>query len=244
MNAAWLTLKDGTRCKNIHIQCGLAVDMVIKSALVRRTLDNVTLVMIAFSHFETFFSQENSSELNKEIKYKNEDEEHNKVSLNSESLNHNNHLRQAADISLNSYNTNNFSSINSMTPHSNINNHNSGNSIKQNLSYISGSSLMTPSNTLHSEYNSIIRKNQNQKKLVSLDLTSSKKTNGNYSVKESNKKKLDYSEQNEKKLGNISNNRVPLFLQSNVGDYHPITTKNSVTRRDNSLMGVGKKNSK
>lgn len=40
------------KCKNIHLQCGIGVDMIIKSSLVRRTLDNVTCVMIAFNNFE------------------------------------------------------------------------------------------------------------------------------------------------------------------------------------------------
>jgi hypothetical protein len=46
-----MTAKDNTRCKDVHLQCGLSIDMIIKSSLVRKTLDNVTCVMIAFENF-------------------------------------------------------------------------------------------------------------------------------------------------------------------------------------------------
>jgi len=42
--------------KNIHSQCGKAVDMVIKSSLVRKSLDNVTCLMIAFNNFENCYN--------------------------------------------------------------------------------------------------------------------------------------------------------------------------------------------
>jgi hypothetical protein len=43
------------KSQNIHVGCGVAVDMVLKSALVRRTLDNVTCVIIGFDNFENSF---------------------------------------------------------------------------------------------------------------------------------------------------------------------------------------------
>jgi hypothetical protein len=46
------TKESSTKCKNIHLQSGVGVDMIIKSSLVRRTLDNVTCVLIGFSNFE------------------------------------------------------------------------------------------------------------------------------------------------------------------------------------------------
>lgn len=51
-----MTTKSSTRGKNIHIQCSLAVDMIMKTALARRTMDNVTCVMVAFKGFERIFT--------------------------------------------------------------------------------------------------------------------------------------------------------------------------------------------
>jgi len=41
--------------KSLHLQCGKAVDMVIKSSLVRKSLDNVTCLMVAFKNFENCY---------------------------------------------------------------------------------------------------------------------------------------------------------------------------------------------
>lgn len=42
--------------KTIHNQCGKAIDMVIKSSLVRKSLDNVTAVMVSFKNFENCYN--------------------------------------------------------------------------------------------------------------------------------------------------------------------------------------------
>jgi hypothetical protein len=44
-------VRDGVS-SNVHKQCGLGVEYVLKNSLVRRTLDNVTVVMVAFSNFK------------------------------------------------------------------------------------------------------------------------------------------------------------------------------------------------
>jgi len=54
-------MKDNVKAKNLHIQCGLAIDMIIKTSLIRRTLDNVTAVLIAFPNFENTFNGQVSS---------------------------------------------------------------------------------------------------------------------------------------------------------------------------------------
>ena len=60
IDSIWMTTKEA-KTKNIHQQCGIAVDMVMKTSLVRRSLDNVTVVVIAFSNFENILlSKENS----------------------------------------------------------------------------------------------------------------------------------------------------------------------------------------
>ena len=42
--------------KTIHSQCGKAIDMVIKSSLVRKSLDNVTAVIVSFNNFESYYN--------------------------------------------------------------------------------------------------------------------------------------------------------------------------------------------
>ena len=37
---------------NIHKQSGMAVEYILKNSLLRRTMDNVTVVLIAFSSFK------------------------------------------------------------------------------------------------------------------------------------------------------------------------------------------------
>jgi len=52
--SVWSTFQNKTL--NFHKQCGLGVDSVIRSALSRQTLDNVTVVLVAFSHFKKSFN--------------------------------------------------------------------------------------------------------------------------------------------------------------------------------------------
>ena len=59
----WLTIQESVRGKNLHLQCGVAVDMIIKSSLLRKTLDNVTCVLIVFENFERCYNN-NSSNFN------------------------------------------------------------------------------------------------------------------------------------------------------------------------------------
>jgi hypothetical protein len=54
IKAVWMTTRDSHKCQDIHYQCGISVDMIIKSSLMRKTLDNVTCVMIAFENFQNF----------------------------------------------------------------------------------------------------------------------------------------------------------------------------------------------
>ena len=68
-----MTTKDNFKCKDIHIQCGLCIDMIIKTSLIRRTLDNVTCVIIAFSNFQNtlFENKIDKNELIKPVLVKN-----------------------------------------------------------------------------------------------------------------------------------------------------------------------------
>ena len=38
--------------QDVHKLCGMGVDYILKNSLLRRSLDNVTVVIIAFSHFK------------------------------------------------------------------------------------------------------------------------------------------------------------------------------------------------
>ena len=51
LQCAWNSVNDNVS-PNIHKMCGLSVEYVLKNSLLRRTLDNVTVVMIAFSNFK------------------------------------------------------------------------------------------------------------------------------------------------------------------------------------------------
>ena len=51
-----MTMIEGIKKDNIHTQSGLILDMIIKSSLLRNSLDNVTCVFLAFSNFEKYFN--------------------------------------------------------------------------------------------------------------------------------------------------------------------------------------------
>ena len=58
----WIT--EGNKLKNVHEQCGMAVDMIIKTSLMRKSLDNVTSLVIAFPNFERHLFGNSPSEIN------------------------------------------------------------------------------------------------------------------------------------------------------------------------------------
>eukprot|EP00347_Sterkiella_histriomuscorum_P007122 403350178 len=62
----WNSVEDNKQlgfAQNIHKQSGMAVEYILKNSLLRRTLDNVTIVMIAFNNFKhTVFGQTKSKQ--------------------------------------------------------------------------------------------------------------------------------------------------------------------------------------
>jgi serine/threonine protein phosphatase PrpC len=69
----WMTTREGYKTKNIHTQCAQGVDMILKSSLQRKTLDNITCVVIAFENFEKIFNPEVTvTQRNSPLKIKNE----------------------------------------------------------------------------------------------------------------------------------------------------------------------------
>lgn len=53
----WNSLRD-ERTKNVHQQTGKGVECIIKNSLFRKSLDNVTIVIITFGNFERVFKGE------------------------------------------------------------------------------------------------------------------------------------------------------------------------------------------
>jgi len=55
VECVWNSVSDNKHMKvanNIHKQTGMAVEYILKNSLLRRTLDNVTVVMISFKNFK------------------------------------------------------------------------------------------------------------------------------------------------------------------------------------------------
>ena len=51
-----MTTQENVKLDDIHQQCSLSNDFLIKSCLNRKCLDNITLVIVAFENFERIFS--------------------------------------------------------------------------------------------------------------------------------------------------------------------------------------------
>jgi len=55
VECVWNSVKDNKSlcfASNIHKQSGMGVEYILKNSLLRRTLDNVTVVMISFNNFK------------------------------------------------------------------------------------------------------------------------------------------------------------------------------------------------
>lgn len=50
-----MTTQENVRLDDIHQQCSLSNDFLIKNCLNRKCLDNITLVIVAFENFEKIF---------------------------------------------------------------------------------------------------------------------------------------------------------------------------------------------
>ena len=56
INSIWMTTQENVKLDDVHQQCSLSNDFLIKSCLNRKCLDNITLVVVAFENFERIFS--------------------------------------------------------------------------------------------------------------------------------------------------------------------------------------------
>ncbi len=80
VESIWMTTKEKSNFSN---HCCMAVDIVMKSSLVRKTLDNITVVFIAFENFERFFTKNSISVQNDQEKASKENIERQSVSQKS-----------------------------------------------------------------------------------------------------------------------------------------------------------------
>jgi hypothetical protein len=258
INSVWMTTKDGTKTKNVHMQSGVAVDMIIKTSLVRRTLDNVTCVMIAFSNFEKIF----------QIGIENIDQGFAGLNLNKENPNLQNHFKTSEEnnkISKNalhqkyessSGNHHNNSSIPSSSLngiYSNISGHISNNftsnGVHPSTSTSANLEMFRKDADNHYPNNmNITRKNYIQKKLVSLDLSSNTKKVSQYSSTLNKSEKIETTQNTKNYYSNYENNfnsNSNYNSPTQIFDYvphqqHPSTTKHS--QHKTSLMTTIKKN--
>jgi hypothetical protein len=241
-----MTMEENRKAKNIHSQSGLAIDMILKSSLVRKTLDNVTCVMIAFSNFEKIFNSETNynSNVNKTVNVLPLIEEKEKYNTN-QIASSNIELIEETEKKLSATNPS-YSKINSI---SNKRSESQSNMLTTNKledkktpnhKYESSNSTL---NYESSKYGSVDlsnhKKNTNQKKLLSIDLSSSKKGGSNISSNKvetpsngeiHNKKKFDYSEQ-------IESKKTPYVINF---DLHPYTTKNTKSKENNLIGSIRK----
>ena len=68
VQCVWNSVKDNKQlgfASNIHKQSGMGVEYILKNSLLRRTLDNVTVVMISFNNFKHAVFGQSKSKANK-----------------------------------------------------------------------------------------------------------------------------------------------------------------------------------
>ena len=127
INCAWIILNNNNndalinKCKDIHEKSGLIVDLIMKSALARKSFDNVTCLYIALKELGNFESNIN----NKEIKDKNNNSENIRSSFTSKVNNNINRDKNEYKIERNNYaetniNKNNIPNNNNANNQSNI----------------------------------------------------------------------------------------------------------------------------
>jgi len=61
INSVWETARK-SKAATIHQMCGECVEMVLKTSISKRTLDNITVVMIVFDNFKNLFFPENQGD--------------------------------------------------------------------------------------------------------------------------------------------------------------------------------------
>jgi len=154
VDCVWMTMKEAAKSKSLHIQCGMAVDMVLKTSLIRRTLDNVTAVLIAFPCIETYFGNS-------------------EIHANTNHLDKNNYKSNQIDAKKNNLSEGNFQNLNNY----NSNKENSGSKPKlddkKNSPQYNSNSNSKPGNSSHNSSRKTTEE-FNEKKKTEENIQSSK----------------------------------------------------------------------
>ena len=239
LECAWMVLNEKEnliikQCKDIHNQSGLIVDLIMKSALARKSFDNVTCLFIALKELGMNFNEQNE----KTLKNNNIKENNNYLSPNISPV-------VPLSISTDMKNKNNFEKISMITRKSNtsltggnygyINNErNNRNNNKFYLSNYRGSdNKKYPSSNTDFKIRNVKLNNT---------MTNASQFNSNYIIKENNNKSvnnrlshnildnnhIDYSRKNQSfsninypnNNGNSTYNNYRQIRKNNVNNYN------------------------
>ena len=97
VECVWMTAKGNTQ--SVHSQAGLGVDMILKTSLARKSLDNVTCVLIAFEGFESIIEKRHMSNNTNMENHSNSNNHNNNNSNQNPNNNHpnNSHMGLRSD---------------------------------------------------------------------------------------------------------------------------------------------------
>ena len=197
VKCVWMMAAEEERSKSIHEVCGISIDMIIKSALSRKSLDNVTCAIIAFENFERIFN----------------------FSDNIDSYNLRENIRPS--------NHPNIEYANSSISHKlKIGEQESNRPIKDSLSNIYNSQPSGNKHdpimpiTDRNDHDKLPRKPSpcllsNRQKKIFLDLTPHNKKDNDHIIKT-----------NEPRQSFYEKNKIPQFSINEINSHYPLTTKN------------------
>ena len=131
LKCAWMILNEKQhlllkQCKDVHSQSGIIVDLIIKSALARKSFDNVTCLFVAFKELGMNFIQENDKGDKNKTTNNNSIKDNTNISTN---------ISQITPLSIpmtNDLKDNNFKKISTIARKSNISLNNSDYEINNN----------------------------------------------------------------------------------------------------------------
>jgi len=202
-----MTTNEMIKSKSLHHQCGLGVDMIIKSSLSRKSLDNVTCLMIAFENYARIL---NLSEKNYDQKNLHE----NVMSSFNSHLDHPNYSTSRI------VNKQNFDSISRPKTNSFISNFTS----PQTISNSNDQDLFQPQSSYNYQ-NKLPRKSS-----PACLIRTQKKISLEFSPIIDEEKYLSYKQPiktGQKNLSFLDKYKISPFSTYEINDYHPYTSKNS-----------------
>ena len=109
VKTAWESTQQ-EKASNIHQQCGLAVEQILREAITRRTFDNITVVVIGFKNFKQLLfprkpkaDQENIQESQKSVPLKPNTQINTKLAIAGRSLNKENNVKEDTSKAIGAY---------------------------------------------------------------------------------------------------------------------------------------------